>query len=278
MNVWKQNLRKNTIRESISFTRELRWDRLSRAHIKMLIWFWCKIIYKILELWLRGTLKEVAASMHQLISHHHSQVTTCNYLEWHQKQVKQKEASVVAKTHIQDRILVIVKVYQEVVLENMEKTVPSNILLSVNNITNSIWIVRKRQLRWWESSTSLLPSWKWQMTTNHKIWLIFNQVKLCKALFYQMWASLRVRVITICIKTMVIEINLWQRSSCLKLIQEESLGTTHSHHFNNTKMAKNLLPKVDLTLEISIMQEVEMEDFLNPFSKTKIEWQQQRTI
>jgi hypothetical protein len=35
---------------------------------------------------------------------------------------------------------------------------------------------------------------------------------------------------------------------------------------------------VDLTLEISIMQEVEMEDFLNPFSKTKIEWQQQRTI
>lgn len=277
MNVWRQNLRRNTIRELISFTRELRWGRLSRAHIKTLIWFWCKIIYKIQELWPRGTLREVAVSTHQPISQLHSPMKAWAYLECNKKQEKRKVASIPELTPIQNQKLVIVKAFQEVVQGSMEKTVASNILRSVNNITSSIWIVLKKQLRWWGNSTSLLLSWKCPMKINHNSWLIFNQAKLCKALFYHKWASRRARVITTCIKLMVIERSSLQRSRLRLIREEDSQGTTHFHPLVNITLAKeDHLPRVDLTLEISIIKE--MEDFLSPSSKTKTEWQQPRTI
>jgi len=137
MNAWKQNLKRSMIKELISYTRELRWDRLSRAHIKTLIWFWCRIIYKILELWLRGTLiEEVVANISQPTFQQHFQVMVWLYLEWIQNKAKIEDFKQI-QTPIQKQILVIDKVCLEVVQESLVK-MENNILLSVNSIINSI--------------------------------------------------------------------------------------------------------------------------------------------
>ena len=209
MNVLKRSLRKNMTNESTSFTRGLRWGRLSRAHIKMLIWFWWEIIYKIPGLWLKGTQIEVEVNFHQQTLAQHSQVKAWPYLEWIQKQAKLNLNFLQVETLTQNQRLEIVRACQEVVQESSAKMVESSTLLSVNSITSFTWIAHRRQSRWWESSTSQHQSWKCPVTTNNNSnWSISNQVNKFRVPCYLMLFSLRAKVIFKCM-TQAIEMDSW---------------------------------------------------------------------
>jgi len=132
--------------------------------------------------------------------------------------------------------------------------------------------VLRRQLRWWGSSTSQPLLWKWQMTSNNNRWLIFSQVNKCKVLCYHMLDKVKA-IIKCMIILLTLEISLWHQTIYLRQNLEKDLIQVH-HSVNMSKKIPQ--PRLDLNQETSIMQE--MEDFLSLFSKTKIDWQQPRTI